>query len=94
MKKGKILHKSPGDCWSYTCIAHGLRLDTENGDVGWEERRRSRRKSMQRVMFTESPDSDSGDNFHKKRDNDGGKRKNKIIVALTAPIFKKTEGEK
>ena len=69
-------------------------MDAENGDVGLEGRRRSVRKSMQRVMFTEIPDSDSGDKFHKKRDNYGGKRKNKGIVDLTAPIFKKTEGEK
>ena len=52
-------------------------MDAENGDVGLEGRRRSVRKSMQRVMFTEIPDSDSGDKFHKKRDNYGGKRKNK-----------------
>ena len=77
MKKLKILHQSPGACWSYACIDNGIRLDAENGDVGLEGRRRSVRKSMQRVMFTEIPDSDSGDKFHKKRDNYGGKRRNK-----------------
>ena len=56
--------------------------------------RRSGRKRTQRVLFTESPDSDGDDNFHKKRDNAAGKRKKKGIVAPPAPIFKKQSKKK
>ena len=91
MKKGKILHQSPVACWSYACTSQGRRLDEENGDVGWEGRRKSGRKRIQRGVFTDSPEYDRGDNFHKNRDNSGRKRKNWAIVYPLAPIFKKNE---
>ena len=69
--------------------------DAEKGDGEWEGRRRSGRKRMQRVLFTKIPDSDSDANFHKTRDNAGGKRKKEGIADLPVPIFqKKSKKEK
>ena len=46
--------------------------DAEEGDVVWEVRRRSGSKSMQRVMFNDSPESDGDAKFHNNWDNSGG----------------------
>ena len=51
--------------------------DAETGDIGWEGRRRYGSKSMNIVLFTESPDSDDDYKFHKKSDNYGGNSEKK-----------------
>ena len=38
--------------------------DAEKGYGGWEVRRRSGSKRIQRVLFTEIPDCDGDENFH------------------------------
>ena len=43
--------------------------DAEKGNGGWEGRRSSIIKRMQRVLFAEIPDSGGNENFHKKKDN-------------------------
>ena len=44
---------------------------------------------MQRVIFTDSPDSDGNEKFNQKKDNAGGKKKKKGIAAIPAPILKR-----
>ena len=46
------------------------------------------------MMFTEIPDSDCDDKFHKKRDNSRGNRRKKGISSPLAPIFKRKTKKK
>ena len=43
---------------------------------------------VQRVMFTEIPNSDGDGRFQKKRYNAGGKGEKRVIAATPAPIFR------
>ena len=61
--------------------------DAENGDGGWEGRRRSGSKIMQKLLFNDIPDSDGDDKFHNNGVTYGRDSKKKVITPPPAPIF-------